>query len=129
PLVCTPTADSSTLDVATITTALNAGTSVTVTTSNGAGTQAGNITLDAALSLAAKGAAQSETLTLLAGAGGGAGAITINQPISDNTNNSLSLVLTAGGGIAFNTPVSLQGTLTATAGTNAAGNITQASGV
>ena len=43
PLTCSPTADSSTLDPSVITAALNAGTSVTVTTSNVAGTQSGNI--------------------------------------------------------------------------------------
>src|SRR6202042_1912906 len=73
------------------------------------------------------------TLTLDAGAGYpgagtvNAGTITINSPISDSTGNPLSLVLNAGGAIAFDNTVTILGTLTATAGINGAGNIIQTS--
>src|SRR5712692_7575377 len=127
PLVCSPAADSSTLNATTIVNSLNAGTSVTVTTSNAGGTQPGNLTVDASIALTAQLSPQSESLTLLAGAGGGAGTITVNQPIQDASNNTLSLVLTAGGSVAFNNLVNIAGSLTVTAGQNAAGAISQTS--
>lgn len=120
---CGPTADSSTVDAGILAGVLDGGTSITVTTSNPAGTQAGNITVDNQIALLAPHAA---SLTLNAGAGGGAGTITLNQPIIDGGSGggTLSLILNAGGGITFNSTVSIAGSLTATAGMNAAGNIT-----
>jgi filamentous hemagglutinin family protein len=114
PDIFTPTADSSTADAGVIQTSLNAGTSVTVTTSNPTGTQTGNITVDAAIAKTAGGDA---TLSLLAGAGGGAGGITISQPIS-STTGKLSLVLTTtSGDVSFaNTINTNSGTLTVNAG-------------
>jgi hypothetical protein len=120
---CTPNGDSSILYAATIEAALNAGTSVTVTTSNSGGTQQGNITVGQTAGgtdgVIALGAAQTVSLSLLAGAGGGAGSITINSPITDagSGGGALSLVLSAPqGGIAVNNAITVAGSLTANAG-------------
>ena len=88
PEVCSPTADSSTLNAAMIANSLNAGTSVTVTTSNAAGTQPGDITVNSPISSTSL---SLTTLTLNA-----AGNIAINAAITDN-GVLKSLALIAGG--------------------------------
>ena len=106
PNTFTPNADNSKVDAGTIVTSLNAGTSVTITTDNSGGNQAGNITVDATIAKTAGGDA---TLTLLAGAGGGAGGIQINQAIS-STAGQLSLVLnTTSGDVSFANTVNTNG--------------------
>ena len=122
--VQTAAGDSSTLDPAVINASLAAGTSVTVTTSNPAGTQAGNIRVGVTPGgtdgqISGFNAPNAVTLTLNAGSGGGAGNITVNSPISDSGSaNPLSLVLNAGGGIAFSNTVTIAGSLNATAAIN-----------
>jgi len=120
---CSPNGDSSILYASTIEAALNAGTSVTVTTSNPAGSQQGSITVgqtaggtDGAIALTA---AQTVSLTLLAGAGGGNGSITLNSPITDvGSGGALSLALnSANGAITVNNAVTLAGNLSASAAT------------
>ena len=126
--VCSPTSDSSLLFASTITTALNGGTSVTVTTNNPAGTQTGNITVgvggtDGEIQLKGTTAV---SLSLDAGAGGGAGSITINAPITDaGSLGALSLILSApngSGGITLGNDVTVRGNITmSAAGTIALG--------
>ena len=130
---CSPTVDNSYIDPATIIASLNGGTSVTVTTSNPAGSQSGNILVG----ITAGGtdgqisgfiSATPVTLTLNAGAGGGTGGITINSPISDSgSTGALSLVFNAGGTIVFDNTATIAGSLSATAGINGAGTISQTS--
>ena len=133
PLLCSPTSDVSTIAPLVITAALNAGTSVTVTTNNVLGSTQGNILVgqiaggtDGQITMSAA-SATSATLILLAGAGGGTGGITINSPIGNTGSANLSLVLSAGGNISVANQVSIAGTLTATAGVNGAGTISQTS--
>src|SRR5712692_334143 len=71
-----PTADNSTLAAADITAQLDAGTSVTVNTTNAGGTQQGNITVSSGITHAATNGTVS--LTLDAGSGGGNGSIAVN---------------------------------------------------
>ncbi|MDO8812583.1 MAG: filamentous hemagglutinin N-terminal domain-containing protein, partial [Gallionella sp.] len=85
--IWTPNASGSTITAATIVAALNAGTSVTITTA-GAGTEAGNITVNAAISSAVTGVGT--TLTLNADNN-----IDINQSIT-TTGSLLNLVLNYG---------------------------------
>ena len=127
PAVCLPSADSSTLAANTIIAALNAGTSVTVQTTNPAGTEAGNILVGSGPvdgTISGFNAPSAVTLTLNAGSGGGAGGITVNSPISDSgSTGALSVVLTAGGDITLDNSVTIGATLIATAGPAAAVNI------
>lgn len=88
PDIFTPHSDTTNISVGTITTQLNAGTSVTITT-GADGTQAGNITVSNAIQ---KTGATTATLTLNA-----AGSIIVNASINtDGTaNNLLNIVLNA----------------------------------
>ena len=121
PLTCSPTQDNSTLNPFVINDSLDNGTSVVVTTSNPNGTQSGNILVgvtaggtDGQITLLYP---TTVSLTLDAGAAGGAGSITVNSPITDaGSGGTLSVVLNAGGSIAFDNATTIAGTLTATAG-------------
>ncbi|HZK90680.1 MAG TPA: filamentous hemagglutinin N-terminal domain-containing protein, partial [Stellaceae bacterium] len=136
---CSPLAtdmSTSSVDADSIQSALNGGTSVTVYTYNPNGTGTGNITVASPISVTTATQAVSLTLdagvgytALTGGAGGtGTGSIAINSPISDSGSpKPLSLVLNAGGGIAFDNTVTILGALSATAGINGAGDITQTS--
>lgn len=86
PVVWTPSAGSSNVQVATLLTSLDAGTDVIVSTSGG-GIQPGNITLSASLS---KTGVSASTLTLLAD-----GSIFINSPIT-SSSSKLDVELFAG---------------------------------
>ncbi|MDD5301090.1 MAG: filamentous hemagglutinin N-terminal domain-containing protein, partial [Gallionella sp.] len=104
PSIWTPTLTGSTITNATINAALNAGTSVTITTTGGLA-EAGNITVSAAI---AKTAGAAATLTLQAD-----GSIAINQPIT-STVGALNLLLnygTAGSATVASTLGLLGGTL------------------
>ncbi|HYA47737.1 MAG TPA: filamentous hemagglutinin N-terminal domain-containing protein, partial [Burkholderiales bacterium] len=82
---------------------LNGATDVTVTTSNGTGSQPGDITVANAITHVGGGAV---TLTLDAGTGGGAGSVIVNALITaTDTSNPLNVVLranNAGGGVRLN---------------------------
>lgn len=88
PDVFTPNADNAVVNVGAINTALSGGTSVTITTSDAGGTQAGNITQNANADIVKSGGGDA-TLTLLAGS-----SITLNGTIT-STSGALNLVLTA----------------------------------
>ncbi len=99
PNVWTPSANSSTINVATINSSLSAGTSVTITTT-GAGVQAGNILVSSAISKTAGGAA---TLILNAN-----GSITVNQTIGTSSGN-LNVSLVAGTGVTTSAAITTLG--------------------
>jgi filamentous hemagglutinin family protein len=88
PDVFTPNANNAIVNVGAINTALSGGTSVTITTSDAAGSQAGNITQNANTDIVKSGGGDA-TLTLLAGS-----SITLNGTIT-STSGALNLVLTA----------------------------------
>lgn len=109
----TPSANNAVFNISSLNSALNGGTSVTVTTSNPAGTQNGNITLSSPVS---KTDGNANTLTLRA-----AGSITLNATIT-NTFFPLTLRLFANdasqsaedpqptvGSVAINAAISLNG--------------------
>ncbi len=108
PDVFTPIADNATINAATIVGALNAGTSVTITTTDAGGAQDGNITVSNAI--AANLGAGAETLTLSA-----EGSITVNADITA-AGAALDLVLNSdvdgansGGVINIGANISLNG--------------------
>jgi filamentous hemagglutinin family protein len=112
PNLFTPTGDNSTIDVATITSALNAGTSVTIQTA-GSGAQAGDITVASAIAKTAGGDA---TLTLQAD-----GSINVNQSITSSAGK-FDLSLISGSAIVFggSGAITVSGNVTLTA----TGNLT-----
>lgn len=111
PNIFTPTAGSATVDVATINTSLNSGTSVTIQTGFTGSVQQGNITqaTDGAIT---KTAGNDATLTLQAN-----GSITLTQDIT-STLNALDLVLAAGSANNFDP------TVVATSAINLQANLT-----
>jgi len=126
PNVFTPTG-TATINVTDITAALNAGTSVSITTGS-SGTDAGNITVSSAITPSIT--TGSPTLTLTA-----AGSITIGAGISD-TSGTLNVVLSAGTGININSAIDVAGTVSmdsgtvnGTSGITLAANVTGISGV
>ena len=97
PNVFTPTADSATINAATIATALT--TANVIINTEGVGTQNGDIILTSALSVLSAVTGNETTLTLNAGTTGAAGGtITINNTITGFSGNKLNVVLNAAGG-------------------------------
>lgn len=110
-----PSAGNTVVDVTTLTTALAGGTSVTITTNDPTGTDAGNITINQPIAPVMTTAA---TLTLRA-----ANNVNVNAPVTAAGTQSLSLVFsandqtlgddanTSAGSVFINQPVSIGGTL------------------
>jgi filamentous hemagglutinin family protein len=119
--VFTPgTGSPATIDPSVITSALNAGTSVNISTSSGSG-GSGNITVSNAITMNASNSSTAATLNLTASTGG---MITINAPINV-TSGLLSVALT--GSVAVNANVTANAGLTAS-GNSTSDTFTQAAG-
>ncbi|MCZ8313228.1 MAG: filamentous hemagglutinin N-terminal domain-containing protein [Magnetospirillum sp.] len=123
PDIFTPTANGATISVATIVAALNAGTSVEITTGSTGG-QVGNILVDTLIEKTGGGTA---TLTLNA-----AGGIGVNYGIS-SVSGALNVSLLAGGSVAISAPISTNGGNFTSTGVNfsntAAGTVSTGGGM
>lgn len=103
PTVYTPDTNSSQVDVADILAALEAGTSVTITTGN-TGTQAGTIAVNTAITKTNG----STPVTLTLDSSDGGGTITVSNPIS-STSGMLGLTLNSGNAITINGDITTNG--------------------